>query len=449
MASNTRCNSSTLSRDIKKKTQESGHEGQIVENSKFYRVDGEIGRFEFKTHSVVNKTVVSFNSGRDFFCQLGPKEYYKTVGFKELALIYGSIVNSYQATTNFINRCRYQIQNGTPQRTLQHNAEKEGTKIINHVVEKTKNILQNSGFTGEGKFLGNNNLHVDDTPITIADEEIMEFAKAMPSDYDVDEILNNPVPYEAAKEAVQISIDDVVVKKQNETREQPKCKEGKTKRKKLQDTIAHIKKDGKCYSLAGHNTVQVLNFIIAFIFHNQLEGNRMQFFTDGHKALNDAIFKKFSWYKNMGIILDWYHLVKKCKELLSMGLNGRDLRNQTLREIMPFLWYGLTDKAINHLTVLPAKNVKNQEKIDKLISYLEKNKTVIPCYAIRKRLGLCNSSAIGEKMNDLIVSKRQKHNGMSWSKNGSIAIASITAVHRNKESKKWFEESELEFKLAA
>ena len=64
-------------------------------------------------------------------------------------------------------------------------------------------------------------------------------------------------------------------------------------------------------------------------------------------------------------------------------------------------------------------------------------------------MGLCNSSAIGEKMNDLIVSKRQKHNGMSWSKDGSIALASITAIKRNSEYKKWFEEKELEYKLAA
>jgi hypothetical protein len=53
---------------------------------------------------------------------------------------------------------------------------------------------------------------------------------------------------------------------------------------------------------------------------------------------------------------------------------------------------------------------------------------MIPCYALRKAFGLCNSSAIGEKINDLIVSNRQKHNGMSWSKKGSLALASLTAA---------------------
>jgi hypothetical protein len=38
---------------------------------------------------------------------------------------------------------------------------------------------------------------------------------------------------------------------------------------------------------------------------------------------------------------------------------------------------------------------------------------------------------------------------MSWSKPGSVALASVTALKRNKETKKWFEKRELEFKMAA
>ena len=52
-------------------------------------------------------------------------------------------------------------------------------------------------------------------------------------------------------------------------------------------------------------------------------------------------------------------------------------------------------------------------------------------------------------MNDLVVAERQKHNGMSWSKEGSVALASITALKRNNESRKWFEEKELDFRLVA
>ena len=85
----------------------------------------------------------------------------------------------------------------------------------------------------------------------------------------------------------------------------------------------------------------------------------------------------------------------------------------------------------------------------RLITYIERNRPYIPCYAVRKELGLCNSSAIGEKMNNLVVSERQKHNGVSWSKGASVALATITSLKRNKEYKRWFEEKEIDFKLAA
>ena len=108
---------------------------------------------------------------------------------------------------------------------------------------------------------------------------------------------------------------------------------------------------------------------------------------------------------------------------------------------------GTTDKAIESLKNIDTKNIKNQDEIIKLINYLERSKPYIPCYEARKQLGLRNSSNIGEKANDLLVSERQKHNGMSWSKVGSVALASLTALVKNGEYKKWFETKTIKFKL--
>jgi len=103
----------------------------------------------------------------------------------------------------------------------------------------------------------------------------------------------------------------------------------------------------------------------------------MQFFTDGHKVLNDVIFKYFYWYKNIGIILDWFHLEKKCKEQLSLALTGRIVRNEILESLMPLLWYGLTDEVIFHCIKIPKKSIKNSEAFHKFIAYLTKNKLYI------------------------------------------------------------------------
>jgi len=188
---------------------------------------------------------------------------------------------------------------------------------------------------------------------------------------------------------------------------------------------------------------------MAFCFSNNLIATRLQFFTDGHRMLNKTILKAFNWYRNIGIILDWYHLRKKCKEKLSMAMKGREIRNEVLEQLLPMWWHGLTDKAIDFLNETQTSMIKNQTRMAELISYLERNKPYIPCYEIRKQLGLKKSSAIGEKMNDLVVAERQKHNGMSWSKQGSVALASITALKRNNESRKWFEDKELDFRLVS
>ena len=116
--------------------------------------------------------------------------------------------------------------------------------------------------------------------------------------------------------------------------------------------------------------------------------------------------------------------------------------------MMPLLWHGLVDQAVIYLKSLPESEIKNEEERLHLINYLTKNRPMIPVYAVRKALGLRNSSNRVEKANDLIVADRQKHNGMSWSKSGSMSLASVTALKQNKEYKKWFREREIEFKLA-
>ena len=66
------------------------------------------------------------------------------------------------------------------------------------------------------------------------------------------------------------------------------------------------------------------------------------------------------------------------------------------------------------------------------MAYLDKNRGMIPVYAVRRELGLRNSSNRGEKANDVLVAARQKHHGMSWSKSGSVALASMTALKKNR-----------------
>ena len=133
--------------------------------------------------------------------------------------------------------------------------------------------------------------------------------------------------------------------------------------------------------------------------------------------------------------------------MLSLALKGRKIRNVTLEALRYLLWHGLTDRAIQYLQELDADKIKREDARDQLIAYLQRCKSYIPCYAIRQQLGLCNASSIGKKMNDLVVSKRQKHNNTSWSPEGLVALAALTALIRNQEQDIWFEKKRVELKL--
>ncbi|MBF0351523.1 MAG: hypothetical protein HQM11_10860 [SAR324 cluster bacterium] len=109
----------------------------------------------------------------------------------------------------------------------------------------------------------------------------------------------------------------------------------------------------------------------------------------------------------------------------------------------------LVEQASELLRQLPESQIKNQEELLHLIWYLEKNRPLILADEIRKQLGLRNSSNQGENANDLLVADRQKNNGMSWSKAGSVALASVTALKRNQEYQHWFKNHTLEFNLIA
>ena len=138
-------------------------------------------------------------------------------------------------------------------------------------------------------------------------------------------------------------------------------------------------------------------------------------------------------------------MTKKCREQLSLALNNSKIRNEFLKELTPCLWFGNVDGAIKLLRNINPNYVKNTEEIDKLIGYFERCRDYIPNYALRKELGLRNSSNLGEKSNDLIVSSRQKHNGMSWSDDGSHAFASVAAASCNKQLLNWVHSRSINF----
>lgn len=416
-----------------------------------YQVDGEVGRFTFTTHALRQGETTRYLTSRWWFPPLQAKEWYQTRGFKELALVHGVVDNSYRKTCALINRIRHQPE-ATPVRTLCDTSEGEGQQVVAQLERQTARLLEEHHFTPEG---------VPCQPLAWGQEaallprEQVETALegcAAPENWK-EELRANPVPYEAPASQVYVAMDAVGVKEQKAHRdEEASPKRGRKHPKEyVHTTVAQVEHDEASYVLVHARTVGLLRLLLALLLHNGLWQQGLIFLMDGQKSLQAAILRAFAWWGSVQLLLDWYHLEKKCKESLSVAMKGREHRNATLAELRPLLWYGLTDRAIRFLQQLDPETVKQEEARGQLIAYLEHHKPYIPCYAMRQSLGLRNSSNRGEKANDLVVSQRQKHNGMSWSPEGSVALAALTALIRNQEQDTWFKKGTvtLELKLAA
>jgi hypothetical protein len=141
--------------------------------------------------------------------------------------------------------------------------------------------------------------------------------------------------------------------------------------------------------------------------------------TDGAKSIRKDLSLIFGVV--ITIILDWYHLTKKCKELMSMiALNKQD-KELHLNYIRKHCWEGEVDKAIIYLKT--KVKTKNEAKHKELIGYLEKHKDEIINYKKRKESGKCIGSGRMECGVNQVVGSRQKKKGMSWSKKGNKALA--------------------------
>jgi hypothetical protein len=432
----------------------------VVEDPTAYRVDGEIGRITFSCHQITREGAVVLDTSREVFPALIGKEWYRTVGFKELTIVHGLLSDSYRQTMQMLNRVRHQPE-ATPLRTLQDSIEAEGLAAAEALEQEARRTLRDGGL--DDKTLLPVNVQAT-CEVQSLDPKLVETAlrEVAPDEQTLQAMRANPVGYEDPTVTVNVSIDDVLAKKQKEHRERqgrgaahPSDAQASTEpssveqKKRVHATVAHVEVGAQRQVFASAGLMLTCLFVMAFLVTNKKLRSNWMFFVDGQRNLHDVVLQTFSWQGTLQLILDWYHVVKKCKEMLSLGLNNRHVRNEVLKPLLRLLWYGNLDAAIAHLRQIDPKHIKNHDAVDRLIAYLERNRQYIPCYAARRKLGLRNSSNRGEKANDLVVSARQKHNGMSWSQEGSSALATLSALVANDNHRPWFEERRVDFRLAA
>jgi len=407
----------------------------------------------------------------DVFPPQRGKSYYQTAGFRRRYVHKGCREKSYRLVSNSYRDETFQAV-GCSSRSLQEIVVSEGKKIHKVLESKSLGILDKYGLVHT-----HHKTQVSEaTKSAVIEPQYMEAGKVEAAyeavklkcpDEVAEKLEADLKAYECPHSTINISNDDVCVKEQKNKRkgfseaelqqqqeerkkEQQRVNGRKVqkKRKYLYQNVTHFEKNGSVYKIIGERFRTQLNSITAFLLYNEGLNNNWVFFVDGQRVINDSIAHRFSW-RTTDIVLDWYHLDKKIDKQMYRALKSCTQRDEVMQEIKKWAWYGLVDDAIGYISQIDENIIKNQEELDILTGYFERNRSYIKCYAVRKELGLRLSSNRVEKTNDELVSKRQKKKGISFTRNGSYGLAIIKSLELNDERERWIETGDIKFKFAA
>ncbi|HCF27759.1 MAG TPA: hypothetical protein DEV81_11310, partial [Cyanobacteria bacterium UBA11049] len=149
--------------------------------------------------------------------------------------------------------------------------------------------------------------------------------------------------------------------------------------------------------------------------------------TDGARTIRHRLFTIFE--TAVVVVLDWYHLCKKLRDLMSIIASNKLEKAKHLKFLLSQVWQGNTAIALDYLK--HQVQAKNLDKWQELIAYLEKHQHEIINYKRRSQSGKTIGSGRVEKGVDLTVGQRQKNKGMSWSRLGSRALSLLKVVELN------------------
>jgi hypothetical protein len=151
---------------------------------------------------------------------------------------------------------------------------------------------------------------------------------------------------------------------------------------------------------------------------------------DGARWIRTFFTERLTVFIHRELVLDWYHLLKKCYTLTSMICRGRKAKAVLMGRLIPHLWRGKVTEATDILQAYRPE-CRNEEKLDELIDYLTAREPYIVNYKERRAQRIYIGSGHAEKACDLIVSRRQKHKGMHWSEETADGLAALKTLVLN------------------
>jgi Uncharacterised protein family (UPF0236) len=148
------------------------------------------------------------------------------------------------------------------------------------------------------------------------------------------------------------------------------------------------------------------------------------------------------------LLLDWYHLAHRCRQISTQVCRDKPTRLRFVRATTARLWRGDVDGALAIAQEHRAL-AKHVGPLDQWIHYLDTRRPIIPCYRERHQQRQYIGSGHAEKANDLLVARRQKHQGMHWSEETSVALMRLRTLRLNEEWDRYWQQRQTPSLLVA
>ncbi|HLB47745.1 MAG TPA: hypothetical protein VJL59_12125 [Anaerolineales bacterium] len=213
------------------------------------------------------------------------------------------------------------------------------------------------------------------------------------------------------------SVDEVVVRRPE-------------KRRFLELGTAYVRTAEGCRYLSGSLEMVLRQLFLLLRLCGGSVQTKVLLLGDGARWIMRFFQERLATWPAAALILDWYHCRKKCYDLTSLICRGRKAKAELLGLLLKHLWRGQVQDALDILEEYRPL-ARNIEKLDELINYLSSRREFIPNYRERRAQRQYIGSAHVEKGNDLIVARRQKHQGMHWSEQTSDALAALRTLMLN------------------
>ena len=250
---------------------------------------------------------------------------------------------------------------------------------------------------------------------------------------EVPQLNENIDVYDPDSEEVLLMCDGISVKRQKARRGSTSSLSSTAKEPKRVTTDVVMLQQGTGqfrYLMAGLNQETSLAELLKAALINEYEGYpplHLVAITDGARNIRLLFEQVFG--QPVTLILDWYHLRKKCYELMSMIARNKAEKETYIQIILAHLWQGQTNEALAYLQTQVV--VRNQTKFEELLTYLRKHTTEIINYEKRQLAGKTIGSGRMEKGVDQTIGHRQKRKGLSWRDLGSRALGLLKMVELN------------------